>query len=217
MLLIYRLYMKIFRLGYKFYIFFTLITLIPATWLAQFLQAALQRTSLSLINQFANWGLIEAPTTVVIIGALFLLYELCLWKIWPIKYIHGVPNINGRYDCEGDSSFKNKKHKAFLEIKQTLLNISINLYPEETSSSYSIIANIGKNEHGNWALLYIYRNDPKIVTGDLDMRSHIGCANLEIFNDERQLKGRYFNDGRERSTFGSLSCSFVSKKIIGHY
>lgn len=210
--------MKSFKVTPKFLIFFTLITVFPATWLAHFFQYLLQHlSSNNLIKQLIDWGLIYTPTTIVIIYFLFWLYEAHFWKVWLFQYIHRIPNINGRYEGETESSFDNHKHKIFLEVKQTLLNISVNLYSSEQSFSHSYIANLVKNEQGNWSLVYIYKSNPITISEDLDMRAHDGSANLQIFPKEQLLKGRYFNDSRERPTFGFLYCRFSSKELKGHF
>lgn len=208
--------MYTFRISPKFFIFFTLIVLIPTTIVSKFLQDLLQQfSSINIVKQLIGWGLIEPPTTVLIIIFLFWLYDAHLWKFWPFCYIHSVPNINGRYEGEGESSF-NKKYKMILEIKQTLSNINISSYFEKSLSS-STIANIVKNEHNNWSLSYIYRNNPITVNTDLDMRMHEGFASIEIFDGGKKLKGKYFNDSRERRTHGVFSCKLVGRKKVGYF
>jgi len=40
---------------------------------------------------------------------------------------------------------------------------------------------------------------------------------VEIFEKEKKLVGRYFNDSRERQTYGSLECNFTNKILLGRY
>lgn len=209
--------MNLFKVTPKFFIYFIIITLGPAMQLAKFFEYLLEQISfIDTIRQFIDLGIIEAPTTVIIIHLLFCLYESYLWKICPFRYIHQIPDINGRYEGEIESSLDNNKYKIALEIKQTLSNVLVSLYSEKSSSA-SFISNIAKNNHDNWVLSYIYRNNPKTVAGDLDMRIHDGFASLEIFDNGQKLSGTYFNDSRERKTHGLLTCSFIDKKTKGHF
>ncbi|PIT88664.1 MAG: hypothetical protein COU29_02765 [Candidatus Magasanikbacteria bacterium CG10_big_fil_rev_8_21_14_0_10_36_32] len=206
------------KINFKFYIYFVLVALIPAVWLANLLQSGLEQASWSAIKQLAVWGVIQAPTTIVIIVFLFFIYESALWRIWPFKFIHRVPNINGRYRGEIESSVNGgQKYPTVIEIRQTLLNVSLSLFTER-SSSYSALANLIKNEHGGWTLNYIYRNTPRTMSTDIDMRMHEGCAMLNLLKDDIQrLEGSYYNDSRERGTYGKIVCALENKDRIGHF
>lgn len=209
--------MQRFRLGPKFYILFTLVTVFPASWVATLLKSSIEQSSFDFVKTLGNLGVIEAPTTVALIGLLFWLYQSYLWRIWPFQYLHGVPDIAGRYEGEVESSFESgSKHRIALEIQQTLLSVSVSLYTER-SSSFSVIADVGKNQHGNPFLAYVYKNTPRTVSRDLDMRTHDGFASLDIFRAERRLDGFYYNDPRERPTHGKLSCTFVQRARMGRF
>src|SRR3989344_2063475 len=205
-----------FKLSAGFYILFTALTLIPATWLAQVLQSALNNSSVTLLHLLAQSRGIEAPSTVVIIGVLFWIYERYLWRIPFINALHGVPYIAGRYDGHVESSYDGKKYPIVMEVHQTLTSVTVCLYTER-SPSYSMIANIGKNGNTNNFLAYVYKNTPRTVRDDLDMRAHDGFACLEIFDAEQKLEGYYHNDPRERPTHGKLTCVRVSRTTKGHF
>lgn len=209
--------MKPYKLEPGFYIIFTLVTLIPALWLARFVQETIEKASVwEPLSKIVELKIFEAPTTVIIIGLLFWVYESFLWRVKPFTYLNGVPNISGRYTGEVESSYDRKKYPIVLEIRQTLLSVGVCLYTER-SSSYSIIANVGRNERHNDFLAYIYKNTPKTVSGDLDMRTHDGFACLEIFEKGKNLEGSYFNDPRERGTYGKLSCKKEGPTIKGRF
>jgi len=209
--------MKPFKLGIKFYIIFVLITLAPTIWLASKLQEILNASSIGYIKQLVSWGVIEAPTAVFFIVILFGIYESILWRIWPFHYLQRIPCVRGRYEGKITSNYNGgTEHLAIIEIQQSLSRISICLYTEK-SSSCSLIANIGKNNKGNWFLAYIYNNNPKTVSNDLDMRTHDGCAHLEIFSKEQKINGYYFTDSRERPRYGQINIEFKTKILKGHF
>lgn len=208
--------MQPFKIGPKFYIIFTVLALFPAMWIARMLQNLIEVSSTGVVKVFADLGLVEAPSAIFLIGTMYWVYERFLWRIWPVRYIHNLPDIAGRYVGEIESSYDDTKYPFVLEIRQTLQSVSICLYTER-SSSFSVIANVGDNEYGNRILVYVYKNTPRTVSKDLDMRSHDGFACLEIFQDEHKLAGFYFNDPRERGRHGKLSCSWTESKLKGRF
>ncbi len=208
--------MEFFRLGSRFYILFTLITLVPATWLAKQISIWAEHLLPLSIKSFVNSGVIEVPTAVVLISIFFWIYESYVWKIWPIHYLHKMPRISGRYQGEVESSYDGNKYPIILEIQQSLLNVSVRLYTPR-SSSFSVMASIGTNANGNRFLAYVYKNTPSTVSSDLDMRTHNGSASLEIFKKGKELEGSYYNDTRDRGRYGKLSCKRVSSNIEGKY
>lgn len=200
-----------------FYIVFVLLAVYPAQKLAEVLSAVLSKLDMEFIKQLATWGVLEAPTTVVIIGFLVWLYLNHLWKLPLLNKIHGVPNVNGRYKGKIFSSYNGQEteYECFLELKQTLTNLSVSLFTSR-SSSYSLIANMIKNEHENWGLAYIYSNTPKTTQqSDSDMRCHQGFATFDIFG--KKLEGNYFNHSRERQTYGLIKVTFEQRKTKGHF
>lgn len=133
----------------------------------------------------------------------------------------GLPNINGRYEGDLMSSFtetkeQNGTYKTAIEIKQTLTNINVCLYTER-SRSYSLIANICKNNNGNYELVYVYQNNTSVIGTDSDMRDHNGTAILEISDDGSTLDGNYFNNPRERGRYGKIKVTKVTSGINGKF
>ncbi len=202
--------------GFKFYALFTLITIVPATVIAQAVTSALTTVPGPFV-QFAAWGILQPPTAIAIIALLFVCYNRFLWKIPPFSWIHGIPNINGRYEGEGESSYGDGfKYPMVVEVHQTLLDTLVCLYTER-SGSHSVMSAMGQNERRNQYLSYSYKNAPKTVTDDRDMRPHDGFACLEIFAKGERLEGSYFNDPRERSSFGKLALKRVSRETQGRF
>ncbi len=161
-------------------------------------------------------------TAVVILLAMFWLVDKWLWRIKGVRIILPIPpDINGRYCGDLVSSYDkdkgiDKKYKITLEIKQSLTRVKINLYTEN-SSSYSVVASIGKNNQDNWEISYLYQNKTNTVNHNEDMKDHGGAAFLEIFNAGEILKGNYFNNPRDRGRHGSLDLKYQGKNLLGHF
>ena len=209
--------MKPYKLETKFYVMFTLITVVISTPLAKILQNIVRGFDYPSVQMLCNLGVIEAPTVIILVLGLFWIYNMYLWKTIPFKYFHNIPNINGRFEGVLESSYSaENKYNIVIEIEQTLTNIYIKLYSEK-SPSYSIISNIGKNEQNNWSVYYIYQNCPTTVNTDQDMRDHTGSASFEIFNNGSRLKGNYFSNPRNRGRYGNFEVNKVDIKLKGHF
>ena len=134
-----------------------------------------------------------------VVGWLFrrLVFRLC-----NINYIAGT------YKGCLKSSYDNfqKEIPATIEIKQTLLCICIKL-KTESSCSYNMDANL-QCECDDTFILYHYENK-----GDMNGKTlsrHYGNADLSINGDE--LNGSYYNDPRERQTYGKIEMRKTHKK-----
>jgi len=207
--------MKSFNLSAKFYIIFSLLFSIPSAYIANVLNIWLGDAN--FLKQLTSSGIIEAPTTIAILLLLFWVTDKWLWRIKFVNKLLGIPDINGRYTGTLTSSFDDTKtYSVVIEARQSLTKTIINLYTSN-SSSYSLIANIGKNNKDNWSLFYIYQNNAKTINQDGDMKDHTGVGFLEIFDNGKTLKGEYFNNSRDRGRFGIISVNLTSQKILGFF
>src|SRR3989338_3923673 len=115
---------------FSFYAIFVLVTLLPAMWLAKLVSDELLQMD-GIMGQLVTWGVFQPPAAIVIIAALFFLYERFLWKFPPFSWIHGIADINGRYEGEGEPSYQDGfKYAIAVEIHQTLLSTLVCLYTE---------------------------------------------------------------------------------------
>lgn len=214
--------MKTFSVNIKFYIIFSLLVSVPAFWLSSQISIYLNGLhETNVLRYLSLWGFVEAPTAITIILFVFWVFNNYFWKWLPIRKLFGIPNINGRYEGEMISSFietkeQNGAYKTAIEIKQTLTKITVCLYTER-SCSYSLTANLCKNNNGNYELVYVYQNKTSAMGADSDMRDHNGTAILGIFDDGNNLNGNYFNNPRERGRYGKIKVSKISYKIKGSF
>lgn len=207
--------MKDFKIGTKFYVYAVLLCLILAIPISKFISNLLIKLDIDFLNELNKFGLINPPTTLFIILGIITLYTEYLWKLPLFNLIHSVPNINGRYKGIIESSYnKDQKYHCYLEVSQTLTKINISLFTER-SSSHSRTCSIVINNHNNWEIIYSYLNRPTTVNVDADMKTHSGLCCLEIFN--KNLKGTYFNNPRDRASFGSMEFEFIGSKRFGKF
>lgn len=214
--------MKQISLGFKFYVLFSLVLVVPASWMASKIESCIATFSTdSYLHYLSSIGVIGAPTTVVILFLFFMLFDNYFWRLPVVINLIGVPNINGRYTGELTSSHtidneQNGTYPAVIEIKQSLTSVIVNLYTER-SCSYSLIASICKNQNGNYEIAYIYQNQTSAMASDADMRDHHGAVLLEISQDGKMLSGNYFNNPRERGRYGKIFVKKISDKIKGYF
>jgi len=209
--------MKQFKVATKFYVIFSLLFAIPASHLSTLLQNYLSSLGPNnIFQQLASLGVIEIPTTAILLVGVFWLIDKWILKIKWLPLIFNIPHdVNGRYEGTLISNYDSTQtYKVVIEIKQSLTSISVNLY-SESSPSHSIVAAIGRNYQDNWAVYYLYQNNPNTVNHDEDMKDHYGAAFLEVFDKAERLVGHYFNNPRDRGRHGSIDVKRVGKTLLG--
>ena len=131
---------------------------------------------------------------ITITTVIAVVYERFLWAF---DKSSKVPVVKGKYQGCIVSSWDGQKRDATLEIKQTLLKISITMKTRESSSG-SVSASIDE-VLGEKQLTYCYLNKPMACVRD---RSgiHYGTAMLNC-DCSGKLTGSYFTD---RKTTGDM-------------
>lgn len=206
-----------FALAFSWLAFF--LSQLFSTWLEEVAQYLHLTDQLSLFN---TSGLVQAPTMLGIVVACFWLLDNCLWKIFPLKYLFNIPNINGRYKGSLTSTFtcnnqENGTYDIIIEMQQNLRGTKVRLYTA-TSSSFSLVEKLEKNEHGAYELSYVYQNQTAALdVTNRDMRDHRGAAFLKIFDSGTCLEGNYFNNPRDRGRYGNLKVKRVSFALQGRF
>lgn len=214
--------MKTFSLSSKFYILFSLVLSVPAAWLASASKDLVDSLPPgNFFHYLSSVGVFEAPTTVVLLLVMFWLFNELVWKLYPIRKLFNIPNINGRYEgnltsTHTENNEQNGTYEIVIEIKQSLTSTSVFLYTER-SCSYSLIASLGRNSNHNHELMYVYQNRTSAMNSDSDMRDHRGVAFLEIFDEGQKLIGNYFNNPRERGRYGVIDVKKVKGKLKGKF
>lgn len=152
-----------------------------------------------------NKDVISNMSTAVTITTLAVItYCNYLWKYVPEK-INKVPKLYGEWQGIIKTSYDKFENEINFKvvIKQTLLNIYIDLISEE-SRSESVTCELIEDSNNNFILIYTYHNVSKEEVRD---RSpiHYGTARLNVISD-KELAGGYFTD---RKTTGTIKLKKV--------
>ncbi|MEG3155725.1 Cap15 family CBASS effector [Sphingomonas sp. RB1R13] len=151
------------------------------------------------------------PTFLSLVGAgavygiLFWLFDRYLWRLGPVAKLLKVPDLSGKWDCEGVPLDNGKAvpWQGEIRIVQSWDRIRVHL-KTENSKSDSLAAALQYDAAEGYRLFYHYRNQPRV--GSPKMAPHHGFTELVFAEDEQSAMGDYFN-GRGRNTFGTLKIS----------
>ena len=136
----------------------------------------------------------------------FLLFDRCLWKIKWFRKILLVPDLNGKWQCLGQTTLKDgvatqTDWEGEFTITQSWSKIFIHMNTDN-SQSKSISASLFHEVGVGYRLLYQYNNDPTAT--HLDLSKHSGSSEILFSENCVGGKGYYFTD-QHRRTVGTLS------------
>lgn len=163
-----------------------------------------------------NTGWSSAPVVAVpvfaIFAGLYFLFNKYLWRVDRLRRILLVPDLNGTWDCKGQTTLKNGveadyQWNATITITQSWSKILIHSKTTQ-SESKSISASIFHEDGVGYRLLYQYNNNPN--ANELDLLNHSGSAELLFSEDMSSASGSYFTD-RHRTTVGTMNLTKESK------
>ena len=157
------------------------------------------------------------PTFLSLVGAgavygvLFWLFDRYLWRFGPVAKLLKVPDLSGKWHCEGLPLDKAKAvpWQGEMRIVQSWDRIRVHLKTGESTSD-SLAAALQYDAAEGYRLFYHYRNQPQVAS--LNLAAHHGFAELVFGDGEQSATGDYFN-GRGRNTFGTLKISRATPKI----
>jgi hypothetical protein len=154
------------------------------------------------------------PSVMSLIGAatvylaLYWLFNRHVWQLRPVRSVLRVPNLAGRWHCDG-TSFTDEPGSQRTErvwqgevtIAQSWDRLRIRLRTGQSASS-SIVAAIRADEAGGYRLFYNYENDPRIDQLH-ELSRHLGFADMHVADDQLSADGEYFT-GRGRTRYGRM-------------
>ncbi len=164
----------------------------------------------------AHSGWSSAPVVAIPVFAIFVglyfLFNKYLWRLDSLRRILLVPDLNGTWNCEGQTTLKNGAKAGYqwaakITITQSWSKILIHSKTSQ-SESKSISASIFHEDGVGYRLLYQYNNNPN--ADELDLLNHSGSAELLFTEDMSAASGSYFTD-RHRTTVGTMNLSKESK------
>jgi hypothetical protein len=146
-------------------------------------------------NQTIKILLILSKTPVSIFGVYYLLRHILKEKLFKLCEID---DVSGKYDGKLKSNFENKEIIASIKIEHKLDKINLVAITNESASKITSISLDKIN--GSTKLIYTYINEGGSTNEN--NKTHEGTAVIEIC--EGKLNGHYYNNGRDRKTFGSI-------------
>ena len=161
----------------------------------------------SLLEVSTGWS--SAPVVAVpvfgLFAGLYFLFDKYLLKISWLRKVLLVPDLNGKWRCNGHTNLKNAEQvdydwNATVSITQSWSKILIHLNTSQ-SESKSISASIYHEAGVGYRLLYQYNNKPN--ANELDLNNHSGSAELLFTEDTVSASGSYYTD-RHRTTVGTM-------------
>jgi hypothetical protein len=160
---------------------------------------------LAVTHLSVPWWL-EGPSSLAFYGALYALFDRCLWRNGLVSKLGlvRIPNLAGRWNGYLVSSFDGhaKHHHLIINIFQSWTHIAV-FSTTATSMSRSCTAVIQVDDPEGVALIYQYQNQP-LADATKTMHMHFGTAMLRVSNGGC-LIGDYYS-GRDRQTFGRIYC-----------
>lgn len=161
----------------------------------------------SLLEVSTGWSSVPVVAVPVfgLFAGLYFLFDKYLWKISWLRKVLLVPDLNGKWRCNGHTNLKNAEQvdydwNATVSITQSWSKMLIHLNTSQ-SESKSISASIYHEAGVGYRLLYQYNNKPN--ANELDLNNHSGSAELLFTEDTVSASGSYYTD-RHRTTVGTM-------------
>ena len=132
-------------------------------------------------------------------------FDTWLWKLWIVRLWLKVPNLEGKWHCNGETRDLDGNvtynWTATVTIAQTWEKIRVSLNTGQ-SQSRSVAAALLYEPGIGYRLMYSYRNEPR--TGEPELRPHRGYCEIIFSDDLKTAEGDYFNNNG-RVTFGRMA------------
>ena len=140
----------------------------------------------------------------VVYGLLYWLFDKYVWKLPVIDRLLRVPNLAGRWRCDGQTLNEDRSVKYTWQGEVTIIQswdrLRVRLQTGQSSSNSISAAII--HDQGGPILMYNYQNEPRVE--ERDLAPHRGFVEFTFGSDLRTARGEYFN-GQGRFTFGVMN------------
>ncbi len=143
---------------------------------------------------------------LVVVGG-FAVFDNWIWKWGPFPRLIKQPVVDGTwhgtltsYRRNGDGEKVSSEHKVVMVIRQTLTGLSVTLMSLE-SKSVSEVATVVMKQADDFALHYLYRNDPRMAFRAASP-IHAGGSSIEIGGVRpTSLYGEYWTARDSRGSY----------------
>lgn len=173
-----------------------------AIWVTPFASSFLEEMSEKL-NIYNGW-VIVIPVMLTF-TLIYTLFDKYLWKVKWLRRFLLVPDLNGKWECKGQTTQKNGTQAEYswesdMTITQSWSKLCVHSKAEQ-SVSKSIAASIYHDKGVGYKVLYQFINTPKV--GESDLQIHSGTVELLFEENFRKATGYYYTD-HHRSTVGKM-------------
>lgn len=177
-----------------------------AIWAAPHLNS-IMRWAVEQLELSMGWN--SPMLTAVPVFALFLLlhllFEKVLWKLKWLRRLLLVPDLNGKWKCQGLTTLRGGVASAHpwdaqMTITQSWSKLLVHIRTPR-SESKSVSASLFHEPGVGYRLFYQYSNDPR--AGEPDLHRHYGVTELLFVETESKGSGHYFTD-QHRQTVGTI-------------
>ena len=159
-------------------------------------------------NTSLNIKIAFTLSSATVFGILYIVSCNWLWKTKLFSRVFSYPDYSGEWECHGTSlnptTRETYKWTGTITIKQTWTKILVSMRTE-SSTSHSLSISCGLSHFAGYGhkLAYHYDNVPSPTNPELSR--HEGFCILSFQEDQREAEGNYFNNARDRSTFGKMT------------
>lgn len=195
--------------------------LIPLILVLGYIYGIIMKNMEPYLNSFEGVKVVNDYVGVFsIIGLLYFtlfLLDRFLWKTKVFGLLFNIPNLNGRYKGKLISSYGGVEKDCILEITQTASRICVYSYFGDyqtntiSSESSSFTEELIKQPNDLFKLFYSYHNNSDAL---IELNDHTGTGFLSYFDDNKSLKGEYFN---KRLNTGTINVIFLQKKLLKRF
>lgn len=150
--------------------------------------------------------------TLVVLTSGWSLYNKYFWRMWPLKLFVRMPNLNGTWKAELESTYTDPVTgesrgliNAYVVIRQTFSSFSVRLLTEGGHESFSVASSFDIKEDGTTYVYGVYQGEPSLTDRKAVSAIHYGSFRYKVIaNPALKLKGHYWTD---RGTSGSIALS----------
>ena len=147
--------------------------------------AQMSSTVLSRILEFiSSTGIFpNFLEAAAIFSLLSIVFEKWIWKLRPVRFLHGIPDLNGHWEGELHSSYSDEVIHMNLDIVQTWSEISFrSTFPKSTSCSNT--AAIHMEDNRGISIYFGFHNDSTDIASG--MQSYDGYNILTMIDNDTE-------------------------------
>jgi hypothetical protein len=149
--------------------------------------------------------------TVLIVTGILTAFDRILWRLWPCRLFHGLPDISGKWTAELLSSYSQPGGREQVAvtgtatITQTFSSFSIRLVTgagPKPNRSFLLAGRLIRHSDGAYEVIGVYQSDPSIHARGSETEIHYGAFRYIIADTPpTEMNGHYWTD---RNTRGSI-------------